>query len=508
MEENKKTELAQAVAAQIHPLLILREIIQKFIVVIMVAITAMSCAYVASDYMYKPQYQTKTTFVVSVKNGSASVYSNLAAAKDTASSFAQILSSDVMKKQIAQELGVGRINGEIKTEIISETNILELRITASTPYEAYRITTTLLDSYEPLTETALNNVVLDILQYPSVPTAPINHHSVKKPIILAGLIGAAVSAALLGVMAYMRDTVKTAEEAETKLDIKSLGTIRYENKYKTFKSKLKHKKTSILITNPTTGFDYVETFKKLRTRIDYNLRKNNCKTLMVTSTGEDEGKSTVSVNIALAMRKKYDKVLLIDADMKKSAMHKILDYGKESYFTLNDLLEGKSDLKETLIKDEKTGLYILFARNSGEHSTDLVTSPRMRELISQAKKIMDIVVIDTPPMAVSPDAECIAEVVDASVLVVRQDKIPVKVINDMIDVLNASHAKLLGCILNNFRSADFNDNFSYGQSEYGYGKYGYGKYGYGKYGYGKYGYGNNDSGKASGKRAEYSEEEM
>lgn len=495
MEENNKNELGQAIAAQIHPLLMLREVMNKFVAVILVAIIAMACTYIFKTYTYEPQYQTKTTFVISVRNGSSSVYSNLSAAKETATSFAQVLNSDVMKKQLAQELGVGKINGEIDTKIVSETNILELRITAPTPQDAYQITTTLLGCYEPLTEKVLNNVALDILQYPTVPTAPINSLSLKKPIVFAGLIGAAATAALLCVMTYLRDTVKTAEEAETKLDTKVLGTIRYENKYKTFKSKLRRKKTSILITRPTTGFNFVESFKKLRTRIDYNMRKNDCKVLMVTSAAEDEGKSTVSVNIALAMRKKYDKVLLIDADMKKSAMHKILGYGRSDYSTLNDLLEGRVTLKEALIKDDATGLYVLFARNYGEHSTDLVISQQMRDLVAQAKSIMDVVVIDTPPMAVSPDAECIAEAVDASVLVVRQDKTPVRVINDMIDVLNASHAKLLGCVLNNFHSADINDNFSYGQDKYGYGKYGYGKYGYG------------EAGKAA-KRSEYGEEEI
>lgn len=496
MEENKTTELGQAVAGKIHPMLMLREVANKFIAVILVAVIAMACTYIYTNFTYEPQYQTKTTFVISVRNGSSTVYTNLTAAKDTATSFAQILGSDVMKKQLAQELGVGRINGSIDTKIVKETNLLELLITAPTPQEAYRITTTLLDSYEPLTEKVLNNIVLDILQYPTVPTAPTNPLSAKKPLVMAGLIGAAATVVLLCGMSYLRDTVKTEEDAENKLDTKVLGTVRYENKYKTLKSKLRRKKTSILITRPTTGFDYVETFKKLRTRIDYSMRKSGFKTLMVTSAAEDEGKSTVSVNIALAMKKKYDKVLLIDADMKKSAMHKILDHDETDYYTLNDYLEGRAELENTIVKDKNTGLYVIFARNYGERSTDLVVSNRMRELLSQAKLSMDAVVLDTSPMAVSPDAECIAEFADAAVLVVRQDRTPVKVINDMIDILNASHAKLLGCVLNNFRSADIDDKFYYGQGKYGYGKYGYGKYGYG------------ESGKTAGKRVEYGEEEI
>lgn len=495
MEEKKTTEFGQAALTQIHPMLMLREVANKFLAVILVAIIAVACTYVFKTYTYKPQYQTKTTFVVSVRNGSSSVYSNLNAAKDTATSFAQVLNSDVMRKQLAHELGVSTVDGEIETKIVEETNILELRVTAPTPKAAYSITTSLLNCYEPLTEKVLNNVALDILQYPKVPTAPINPLSTKRPIVLAGLISAAVAVAFLCVIAHLRDTVKTVEEAEVKLDSKVLGTVHYEKKYKTIKSKLRRKKTSILISNPTTGFNFVENFKKLRTRIDYNMRKHGFKTLMVTSAAEDEGKSTVSVNIALAMKKKYDKVLLIDADMKKSAMHKILDFEKSDYWAINDVLEGEVSLKEALIKDEITGLYVLFARNCGEHSTDLAISERMRELLAQVRNMMDVVIIDTPPMAACPDAECVAEIADSSVLVVRQDRTPVKVINDMIDILNASHAKLLGCVLNNFRTADIDDHFSYGHEKYGYGKYGYGKYGYGERA-------------KSSKRTRYNEEEI
>lgn len=121
----------------------------------------------------------------------------------------------------------------------------------------------------------------------------------------------------------------------------------------------------------------------------------------------------------------------------------------------------------------------------------------MRRLIEQAKKNMDMVIIDTPPLSASPDAECIAELADAAILVVRQDQTPVRVLNDAIDAINSSNAKLLGCVFNNVRIADLNENYSYGGS----GKYGYQKKSYGKYGYGKYGYGyGNRSGSSSDQR--------
>ena len=489
MDENKENELRREVVERLHPMLLLREVANKAVAIILVAVIVMSCAYVFFTATYSPQYQTKTTFVVSTRNGASSVSSNFNTAKSMASSFSQIIGSDIMKKNIARELEIPKINGTIDAELIEGTNIMELRITASNPRETYLITSALLKNYSPLVEKTLGPIVLDILQYPTVPTEPTNPLRTLKPVALAGMAAMLATAVLFCVLAYLRDTVKTAAEAEDKLDTKVLGVVRHESKYKTLKSKVEHKKTSILLTNPTTGFDFVETFKKLRTRIDYAMRKNKYKTLMVSSVLEDEGKSTAAVNLALALKKKYDKVLVIDADLKKSSLYKILDYQKKRFITINAVLEGKADFEDALIKHDASGLYLLLGRNGIENSTELVSGDSMKNLIEKAKSCMDIVIIDTPPLSVCPDAECVAENTDAAVLIVRQDKAPVRVINDMIDELNLSNAKLLGCILNNFRAADIDDNFSYGQSRYGYGKYGYGKYGYGKYGYGKYGYG-------------------
>ena len=136
---------------------------------------------------------------------------------------------------------------------------------------------------------------------------------------------------------------------------------------------------------------------------------------------------------------------------------------------------------------------VLLNRKGSEHAAQLLQSERMAQLLEQARREMDVIIIDTPPMSASADGECIAQISDAALLVVRQDRAPVRVINDTIDVLKNANAELIGCVLNNFYVADFTENISYGfGGGYGYGgKYGYGRKGYGsKYGYGtKMGYG-------------------
>lgn len=231
-------------------------------------------------------------------------------------------------------------------------------------------------------------------------------------------------------------------------------------------------KTSILITNPTTGFAFVETFKRLRTRVDYLLRRTQGKTVMVTSLLEDEGKSTVAVNLALAMARRHKNVLLIDLDLKKPALYKLLDCQQTSFVPLETYLRSDAPVKKLLREDKARGIYTIFSRKGTGSAAELLGSDRLRGLLAQMRERMDIIIVDTPPMSAGGDAECIADLMDAAILVVRQDQAPVRTLNDCIDVLRRSNAEVLGCVFNNAYAASIGDRQSYG---YGYGHdYGYG----------------------------------
>jgi Mrp family chromosome partitioning ATPase len=131
-----------------------------------------------------------------------------------------------------------------------------------------------------------------------------------------------------------------------------------------------------------------------------------------------------------------------------------------------------------MVLNEPLNLYMLFPVNSDIRSSELLSGPAMPPLLQQLR-VFDFVIVDTPPMGMFPDAEILADLVDASILVVRQDYTAACDINDAIDALNECKSTFLGCVLNDMRSSSY--------SQYGYGtKHAYGsKYGYG----GKYAYG-------------------
>jgi capsular exopolysaccharide synthesis family protein len=243
---------------------------------------------------------------------------------------------------------------------------------------------------------------------------------------------------------------------------------------------LKRKKTSILIDNPVTSFQYVETIRKLRRRVEQHMGSGQV--LMVTSLLENEGKSTVAVNLALSLAQKHNRVLLIDCDLRKPACHNILDH-KQFTCGIKEVLQGKANLADAVLRHQSTRLYLLLAKKGDQTAGDLIASERMRILLDWARKNFDYVVLDLPPMAAAADAEAMTALADASIMVVRQNEAVAPALNKAMSSLEGRKAKLLGCVLNNVHTSRISSGGGYGYG-YGYGKYH--KYNYYKsYGSGK-----------------------
>lgn len=473
--DEQKIQTALAADQRVPLLLIARELWHKLGLIVMFVVTVAACGFIAASLLYRPVYQTQTTFVVSVRNG-GTVYANLNTATSMADTLSTFFEGDVMRKCIQQDLGT--VDGTITTQPITETNLFTMTVSAHTPRDACRITQSVLRHYGEQAGKLMSNVALDVLRQPEVPTVPANSANALHTAELSGAVAALVAVVYLAARVYLRDTVKYESDVEQKLDTRLLATVVHEKKYKTLRAGLRRRrrKTSILITNPTTGFTFVETFKKLRARVDYFLRREQGKTVMVTSLLEDEGKSTVAVNLALAMGRRHKNVLLMDLDLKKPAVYKLLDCQQEKFVPLETYLSKGGSVDALLRHDAARGIDTILSRKGVDNAAELLHGERLRALLQELAQRMDVIIVDTPPMSAGGDAECIADLVDAAILVVRQDQANVCALNDCIDVLRRSDAKVLGCVFNNVYAAGLGDRQSYG---YG-GRYGYGsKYGYG-----------------------------
>ena len=489
MAEEKVTQQeAQVELLSYDPFVVVLDVLRRWYVVAAVALIAAMAIYVHTEMTYHPQYTTTTTFVVSLQESNSTVYQNLSATTNLATVFSEVLNSSLLHKLVVETPGCERFAGKIDARAVEETNLLTMRVTDSDPRTAFLATKAIIERHHEVSEQITGNIVLEVLQQPRVPTAPSNPIGARSNAKRAAILAAAAALVCLALLSAMRDTVRSTEEANKKLDCRVLGEIKHERKYRTLRTALRRKKTSILITNPLTSFSYTEKLRTIRRKIEQHLPAGG-KTIMVTSALENEGKSTVVVNIALTLTRKQKRVLLIDCDMRKPAIYKILGISCQGN-SVAEVVSGKTEAQESIIPyAEGKTLDLLLGGQRARSSAELCSSDGMENLIAWAKDNYDFVLIDTPPMSAGADAESLADLTDASVLIVRQNWTEAKHLQSVIEVLEAAEAKFIGCVINDCWASALSEQSSYGYG-YGYGRYGrYGKYGkYGKYGaYGAYG---------------------
>ena len=476
MEQNQQMEAYQKTLFPFDPMILLRDAVRKWALILVVAIICGMGAYIYTDTGYMPLYRTEATLVLTTRDSASTVYTNLDSTATLATVFTEILNSSVMENKVLEELGMDSFTGSIYASAIESTNLLTVQVVALDPRTAFQVIDVLLEKHEMVTYSVMGDIVLEVLEPPTVPFRPYNAVNARSAFMKIFMLVAVALFAVMIVMAYFKDVIRSKEEAEQKLDCWCLGEIYHERKRIKLMDRLRKRKQSILITHPETGFRYVTTLNKLRRRVEQHMGKG--KIVMVTSVMENEGKSTVSANLALALAKKYEKVLLIDLDLHKPACRKIMDHAVPEYFT-HDVMEGKVKLADAVKTDKLTRMDMLFAKHCDPHAAgDLIHSTGLQELMEQAREAYDYVVIDLPPMAIVPDPEAVMEFADGSLLVIRQNGVRATDLNRAIRDLQRGKAKLLGCVLNNvFTTATFSGE-GYGVGYGRYGKYG----GYGKYG--------------------------
>lgn len=183
---------------------------------------------------------------------------------------------------------------------------------------------------------------------------------------------------------------------------------------------------------------------------------------MVTSSLENEGKSSVAVNLALVLAKNNHKVLLIDGDLRKSSLHLIFDIEGQT-IGIHDVLNHKAQLSDAIQTLDNYKIDVLFGNDSSEATYD-TASNEMKNIIKTVKQEYDYVIVDTAPSRFLSDSRILAADMDGIILVVRQNFAKVSLINDTIEKLDLSNTPIIGTIINRSYSSKVTRN----HEEYGY----------------------------------------
>ena len=435
----------------LHGLVLL--LLKNLWVIVALGISAILCYSSVCKLTYTPSYTSSATFMVSAKD-STSAYNSLTTTQSMASVFVEVFQSNVLREKIQNQMPDQRFDGTINTVTIPETNILIVTVTSKEPDTAFRALNLLVDNYSSISDYVFSNAQLEVIKDPVVPVVPSNPLDVESQYPLVLLAGIFLSVGGIIVLYLLHDTVKTPKAARRKIDARFLRTINHEKKNKTLQSKLHRKNSAPLITNSLIKKDFIEDNLSLCSALEYHMRKRGQQVILLTSVGENEGKSTVAANLALALAEKGRRVALLDCDFRKPSLHKIFDIlpHKDKTFTAY-LLREETNPSPYLIKNKKHGILLGVSQNPEKSVIKLLSNGKLPALLRQLRTQVDYIILDTPPMLAAADAEILAAMVDTALLVVRADYMPTVSINKGLDRLRKSAPEVCGFVLNNYHTS-------------------------------------------------------
>lgn len=218
-------------------------------------------------------------------------------------------------------------------------------------------------------------------------------------------------------------------------------------------------KTRPLITHLNPKSPVAEAYRSLRTNIQFSSADKVIRTIMVTSAGPGEGKSTTAGNLATTYAQAEQKVLLIDADLRKPTVQHTFMISNR--YGLTNVLTNQCKVQEVISETFVPNLYVLPSGAHCPNPAELLASERMRNLIAELKEHFDTIIIDTPPSLAVADAQIVATICDGVVLVVDSGKVKISQSQKVKEKLEHVNAKVLGVVMNNIKRNKNEDYYYY-----------------------------------------------
>lgn len=226
-----------------------------------------------------------------------------------------------------------------------------------------------------------------------------------------------------------------------------------------------------MLLSSSSPFAYNEAFKSLRTNLSFASINKQCKTIIVTSSIPNEGKSTIAANLAITLAESDARVLLIDCDLRNPTLRRLLRIRSEYQAGLTSLLTSNATWEECIFRHPKMNCDILLAGTIPPNPAELLSSPQMAALLQKLSERYSYIICDTPPVSVVTDAAALSRYCDGVILVVRQKFSSREQVMTAKRNLDAVQANIIGTILSCYdMSEDTQSSGPYYKSYYHYGQ--------------------------------------
>lgn len=283
----------------------------------------------------------------------------------------------------------------------------------------------------------------------------------RRNLILGIFAGLAAGVGFIFLKEQLDSSIKNPEDIEH-LDIPVVGVIPRVSRSDVITDE--GRQGLIMVTAPRQAAS--EAYRDLRTSLRFSATDREMKSILVTSAGPREGKSTTVGNLAVAFAQTGSRVLIVDTDMRRPVMHKIFNVPREPGFS--EAMAGINPVEEAIKATDVENLHVLTCGYIPHNPSELLGSSRFTEFLGRLEEDFDIVILDSPPVAVVTDPIVISPEVDATLMVAGVKKIDRKVLRSAWEKLQRGSGKCVGAVLNGFDPANVYTSYTYYSYKYHY----------------------------------------
>ena len=308
--------------------------------------------------------------------------------------------------------------------------------------------------------------LIDSAQTPTFAISP----NRRRALLTAVIFGLALGLGAAVLLDRLDNTVRSPDEIAKRFDVTVLGLIPRIRLTDVNADPSTTTAMNRLVTHADPRSPVAESYRSLRTNLAFARAHQDIKTLVLTSPGPADGKSTTIANLAITFAQQGQRTLIIDADLRRAVLDKT--FGVPRTPGLTDVLVGTTPLADAVHATDIPNLFVLGSGQFPPNPSELLGSDAMQAMIEETKKQFDVALFDTPPLLAVTDAAVLSTRVDGTMLVVRMGSTAREAVRRALLALRAVHGRVLGAVLNDvdFRAGSYYGGYGYYYSYYYYGE--------------------------------------
>lgn len=406
----------------------------------------------AASLLMRPKYMSETKLFVALQN-SASVselQQGNVFTQARVQSYVKTVSTPAVLQPVIDSLSLDESPEVLANKITAASDVntvlISISVTDESPIQAAAIAqavggslVNVVDTLEKPARGEVSPVKLSIVTPAVAASAPISPN-VRLNVMLGFLAGLLAGLGLVALRAVLDTRIRGEADLRRLTDAPVLGGISFDS----------DATKKPLLTQTAPQSPRAESFRQLRTNLQFAHVSHESKTVLMTSSLPGEGKSTTATNLAIALAQAGQTVALVDADLRRPMIAEYL--GLERGAGLTTALIGKAELNDLLQPWGSDNLYVLTSGQVPPNPSELLGSDKMKQLISRLESAFDAVIIDAPPLLPVTDAAVLAQQVGGVVLVVGSQKVRTTDVEKSLAALEMVEADLLGVVLNRLPS--------------------------------------------------------